>query len=221
MKKKPALLEETITKNSIQFVKTKIQNLRSSHGWDHVLRVTLLSRKIAEIENADQFVTKISSILHDVAREIEDNSNGEICHAEIGSKIAYDFLIKQGLDEYRSNKIAMCINTHRFRTNNAPSSIEAKVLYDADKLDSIGAIGIGRAFLFSGEVGAKLYNPDIDIYSTKAYSEEDTAYREFIFKLQHIKNRIITPEGKRIAEGRHQFMIQFFNHLQSEIIGEE
>ncbi len=93
------------------------------------------------------------------------------------------------------------------------------MLYDADKLDSIGAIGIGRAFLFSGEVSAKLHNPDIDIESTLAYSEEDTAYREFIKKLQFIREKMLTASGKKLAEGRHEFMNLFFNRLKDESKG--
>ena len=117
--------------------------------------------------------------------------------------------------------MADCVLTHRFRKARVPATIEAAVLHDADKLDAIGAIGVGRAFLFAGEVGAKAHNGDTDIRSTEAYSEEDTAYREYSVKLRHLKERMMTAEGLRIAGGRHDFMVEFFCRLDREHRGED
>jgi len=115
--------------------------------------------------------------------------------------------------------IVHCIKTHRFRNAHEPETIEAKVLYDADKLDSIGAVGIGRAFLFAGEIGAKLHNLNADIANTKAYTKEDTAYREFVVKLSKVKNRMLTPAGRKIALERHDFMVRYFDRLNLETEG--
>ncbi len=213
------IIEKRIIDNTIRFARDKMKDLPPSHDWDHVQRVLKLSERIAEIEKADILIVRLSAILHDIAREEEDKREGLVCHAELGSKMAYDLLMELDLDESRAYAISQCIKTHRFRNNHAPESIEAKVLYDADKIDSIGAIGIGRAFLFSGEIGAKLTNSNIDLNQTKAYSKEDTAYREYIVKLQHIIKKMLTAEGRRIAQGRHDFMVQFFERLQSESDG--
>jgi uncharacterized protein len=86
-------------------------------------------------------------------------------------------------------------------------------------LDSIGAVGIGRAFLFAGEVGARLHNKEADIAKTKPYTREDTAFREFVVKLGRIKDRIHTAEGRRIAAERHRFMAAFFDRLHKETDG--
>jgi uncharacterized protein len=212
-------MEEQIISRSLEFARQMMKDLRSSHGWDHVQRVVVLADRIARAEKADGFIVKIAAILHDIAREDENRSNGSICHAERGSEISYKFLIEQGLDGKRAKHIAQCIREHRFRNSERPSTIESMALFDADKLDSIGAIGIGRAFLFSGEVGAKLHNNDVDILSTRAYTEEDTAYREYAVKLQYIKDRMMTSEGKRIALERNDFMEEFFKRLQEESQG--
>ncbi len=92
-------------------------------------------------------------------------------------------------------------------------------VFDADKLDSIGAIGIGRAFLFAGQVGAKLHNTETDITTSSPYTVEDTAYREFMVKLCRVKERMITPLGRQLAEERHDFMSVFFARLEIEING--
>jgi len=71
-------------------------------------------------------------------------------------------------------------------------------------------VGIGRAFLFAGEVGAKLHNKGIDLAKTKPYTSEDTAYREYMVKLRRVKSRMLTKEGRRLAVKRHGFMEEFF-----------
>jgi uncharacterized protein len=133
--------------------------------------------------------------------------------------MAGKILKAHGLAKETTEGVVHCIRTHRFRKRAVPISKEAKILFDADKLDSIGAVGIGRAFLFAGEVGARLHNKDIDIRRTKPYTKEDTAYREYLVKLGKIKDRIFTNEGKRIARERHRFMVIFFGRLNKEIDG--
>ncbi len=93
-------------------------------------------------------------------------------------------------------------------------------MFDADKLDSIGAVGVARAFLFAGEVGARLHSPDVNIDDTVSYSVDDTGYREFRVKLSKIKDRIITGEGKRLAAERHAYMVEFFRRFLTEYEGE-
>ena len=135
------------------------------------------------------------------------------------AQLARELLSEFEIEKEKINKIIHCIETHRFRGNKAPKSKEAKILFDADKLDSIGAVGIGRAFLFAGEIGAKLHNKNVDINKTKSYTKEDTAYREYMVKLRKVKGRMFTDESKRIAEERHNFMVKFFDRLNKEIDG--
>ncbi len=212
-------LKGKIITETIRFAKDRMKGLAPSHGWDHVERVMELANKIAEVENADHFIIILSAILHDIARKEGDKNKGMTCHAELGGEIAKVFLLEQNVDEESVNKIAQCIKSHRYRNSHVPESIEAKIIYDADKLDSIGAVGLGRAFLFAGEVGAKLHNPDADISKTKAFTIEDTAYREFTVKLQHVKDNMLTNEGKKLAKSRHEFMVKFFSRLDGEISG--
>ncbi len=93
------------------------------------------------------------------------------------------------------------------------------MLFDADKLDAIGAVGVARAFLFAGEIGARLHSPDVKIEDTQPYSENDTGYREYRLKLRKIKNRMLTDEGKKLADERHRFMAEFFKRFINEYKG--
>lgn len=192
----------------------------SSHGWDHTERVLYLALHIGKKENANLEVIELSSLLHDIAREEQNKSDGKICHAEKGAVLAKEILEKYGFEKETIDNVIHCIKRHRFKRGEAPETLEAKVLYDADKLDAIGAVGLGRAFQFAGEIGAKLHNSNVDIENTKEYSKDDTAFREFSVKLRKVKDSMFTREGKRIAEERHNFMINFFDRLEQEIKGE-
>lgn len=193
---------------------------KGSHGWDHTERVVSLALHIGQAEKADLFVIELAALLHDIGRHKEDESQGTICHAEEGAKIAREILARHGVDESVAKNILHCIEHHRFRKNKKPDTLEAKVIFDADKLDSIGAVGIGRAFLFAGENNARLHNTaGIDPLKFPSYGPEDTAYREFLAKLVHIRERMLTSEGRKLASERHVFMVEFFDRLKSEVEG--
>jgi len=200
-------------------VKLFFDTAKGSHDWEHTERVYKLCVKMGKKSNADMAVLRLAAILHDIGREDQDKSNGKICHAERGAFLAKPLLKKYGVKKDKIDEIVHCIETHRFRNNKIPQTKEAKILFDADKLDSIGATGVGRAFLFAGEIGAKLHNKGIDIKKTKPYTKEDTAYREFAVKLNKVKERMLTKEGRRIAEARHKFMVKFFDRLNKEVEG--
>ncbi|MDD3159586.1 MAG: HD domain-containing protein [Candidatus ainarchaeum sp.] len=193
---------------------------KGSHDLDHTLRVHNLCMHIGKKENADLEILEIAAILHDIARPEQDRTNGSICHAKHGATMAKELLLQMDFDKEKIEKIIHCIATHRFRGKDIPISLEAKILYDADKLDSIGATGIGRAFLFSGEIGARLHDKNVNLDNTEEYSKEDTAYREYLVKLIKIKDKLLTTEGKRLAKERHEFMEKFFERLNKEFDGE-
>jgi uncharacterized protein len=197
-------------------VKNFFSQSRGSHDWDHTLRVYRLCRHIGVRENADIDVLGIAAYLHDIGRKYEDDSKGAICHARKGAEMAEPMIADIPFSEKQKENVLHCILSHRFRSTCIPETLEAKVLFDADKIDAIGAIGVARAFLFAGEIGARLHNADADVHQALPYSAEDTGYREYVFKLSKIKDRIMTNEGKKIASRRHAFMESFFNRFLDE-----
>jgi uncharacterized protein len=193
---------------------------RGSHDWEHTQRVRRLGGRIGRVEGADMTVVAIAACLHDIGRCAQDRADGGLCHAEKGAEMAIPIVAALPLAANRRDNILHCIRSHRYRGGHAPATLEARVLFDADKLDAIGAVGVARAYLFAGEVGAKLHNPDLDPAEAVAYSEEDTGYREYCVKLVKLKDRMLTAEGKRLAAARHDFMVAFFNRFLQEYRGE-
>jgi len=200
-------------------VREEMNSSPNSHGWDHVHRVFGLCLKIGKKEKADLTILGLAALLHDIGRKEEQDSKGGICHARVGAQKAGRLLACFGVPGQVQKEVLHCIRSHRFRGKEIPNSLEAKILFDADKLDSIGAVGVGRAFLFAGEVGARLHNSHKDLSKTVSYSREDTAYREFRVKLIKVKERLMTASGKSMAEGRHRFMVRFFKQLDAEVSG--
>ncbi len=139
----------------------------SAHNLDHVFRVYNLCLLLAKYEkDVDLEILIPSALLHDIARvkESRDNS-GEIDHAVLGAEMAEDILRSLRYEEEKIEKIKHCIITHRFRTGNEPKTIEAKILFDSDKLDAIGATGIARTFMLAGQFGQRLLaNEPLDNY---------------------------------------------------------
>lgn len=195
------------------------------HDWSHVDRVRNLALAIGKKEKADLRVLEVACLLHDIGRKEEMDSNGKFCHAEKGAELAEKFLLKLKLDKKDIENIKHCIVSHRFRNEHIPKTMEAKVLFDADKLDSIGAVGIGRDFLFAGFIKNPMYTGRekelIKKGIDKSYSKDDTAVMEFEFKLKKIKNKILTKTGKKIARERHKYMVDFFERFDKEIKGLE
>ena len=193
------------------------------HDWTHVDRVRNLALHIGKKEKADLFILEIAALLHDIGRKGEMKSKGDFCHAVYGGEMARKILPKHGLSRDEIENAIHSIQAHRYRNEHVPNTIEAKVLFDADKLDSIGAVGIARDFLFAGTIGSSLYTGNEKKLSSakedQSYTKEDTAILEYYIKLRFIYKKMITKEGKRIAKGRQKFMNDFFVRFDKEIKG--
>ena len=202
----------------------------SAHSLDHVLRVHNLCLLIADDkENVDLEILIPSALLHDIARvEESEDVTGKVDHAALGSEMAEDILMKLGYEEEKISKIKHCIKTHRFRTGNEPKTIEAKILFDADKLDAIGATGIARTFMLAGQFGQRLIlNENMDRYLKSNTVEngrlkkmsEHTPFMEYELKLKNISKKLYTKKGKELGKERARLMNEYFESLKAEIEG--
>ena len=201
-----------------EFVKSKLQSAPGCHDFDHTLRVLRNAEKLAvEIPDADSQIICIAALMHDIARPEEMSGKGKLCHAQEGAASCASELKKHDFPQVMIEKICDCIRSHRFRGNGpAPQSIEAKIIYDADKLDSIGVVGIGRAFHFAGRENARVHNTSEEALSSEAYSRQDSAHREYLVKLRHVSDKMLTVPGKRRAADRAEFMHEFFDRIEKE-----
>ena len=204
----------------------------SAHDFDHVLRVTHLAVHIATAENADVEVVRLAALLHDVPAPLQpallpaghlQDVSGRAGHHLSAAAYAGELLRDRGLDPGRVANVVHCIAAHRFRDQTiTPVTPEAKCLYDADKLDSIGAIGVARAFAFAGAHSNRLWRepwPGAPGDDAKPIGADYTPVHEFVYKLSRIAGTLYTPTAQAIAAERHRFMCTFFDRLDAEMLG--
>ena len=213
------MVEKQIFECVYHKVKDHLESAPKCHDFDHTLRVLHNARKLAEeLPECDLNIVELGALLHDIARPEELAAQGEICHAETGAKMCPEVLRNCGItDEEAIERVKQCVRRHRFRDAVHPETLEEKIVFDADKLDSIGAVGIGRAFHFAGREGSRLHNTAEEAMNSKAYSREDSAYREYLVKLRHIHERMMTKPGKHHAIALSDFMEKFFRQLNHEV----
>lgn len=190
----------------------------SAHDKDHIYRVLYHALNIAKEESqVDYDVLICACLLHDIGRK-EQFENPSLCHAAIGGKKAYRFLVNNNFDEAFAEQVKHCIETHRYRKNNIPQSIEAKILFDADKLDAAGAIGVARTLLYQGIVSDPLYAflPDGSI-SDGSTDSCPSFFREYKYKLEKIYNHFYTATAAKIGAVRKNAALSFYNSLFTEV----
>lgn len=190
----------------------------SAHDREHIYRVLYTALDIAQSEpSANLEILTAACLLHDIGRP-EQFANPKLCHAEVGSIKAYDFLIGIGWTEERAAHVRDCVFTHRFRSGNPPQSIEARILFDADKIDISGAVGMARSLMYRGAVDEPLYTLNADgTVSDGSNTDEPSFFREYHFKLKNVYGTFFTERGREIALGRQRAAEDFYNALLSEV----
>ncbi len=193
------------------------------HGFDHILRVYHIAEKLALIEGADLEIVRAAALLHDAEGSTPHDENNRAHHHEASASFARSILEAEGWPDARIVAVEHCIRAHRYRTTETPQSLEAKVLFDADKLDVLGAFGAARTIAYAAQANQPIFaEPSAQFLSTgrKEPGEPHSSYHEFLFKLQKVKDRLFTDEAKRIAETRHGYLVSFYEQLAAEAKGQ-
>lgn len=190
----------------------------SAHDREHIYRVLYNALAIAKTEeNVDYDILIAACLLHDVGRA-EQFADPKVCHAQVGSEKAYLFLLENDFPAEFADRVCHCILTHRFRVARPPESIEAKILFDADKIDVTGALGIARTLLYKGAMTEPLYlldeNGDV---SNGEHDAVSSFFREYHVKLKKLYDRFYTDEGRKMAEERRKIAEDFYNALYGEV----
>ena len=190
----------------------------SAHDKEHIYRVLYNALEIAGVEDeVDYDVLIAACLLHDIGRR-EQFENPSVCHAMVGGEKAFRFLMENGFDEKFSRKVKHCIQTHRFRKSMQPESVEAKILFDADKLDVTGALGIARTLMYKGNVTEPIYHvlPSGEI-SDGTQDIAPSFFREYKFKLEKLYDKFYTARGAQLAQERRKVAVEFYENLYQEV----
>jgi len=211
------------------------QDKDSAHDIDHVMRVYNLALNIAQHEQGvDLEIVEAAVLLHDIGGAKENlDPSGQTDHAIIGAEMAEPILKSFDFPDYKIKQIQDCILSHRYRTNHIPKTIEAKIVHDADKLETVGAIGIARAFAWIGKNRARIYKT---VDSIEAYAQENltegkingrimdkskhSVHINYETKDKLLLENLYTESAKKIGQERMIYFKGFLDRLEKEVRGE-
>ncbi len=207
--------KQQFLKKTEEFVQKIFQHEGTGHDWWHIYRVRNLALRIAADEGGNLFIIEMAALLHDaddwkLSNTPENNRAGN--------------WLNELLDSPKEiQEILHIINQVSFKgagVDTTPSTLEAKIVQDADRLDAIGAIGIARAFAYGGSRHRLLYHPEIKPefhLNFQSYKNgESPTINHFYEKLLLLKDRFNTAAAKKIALERHRFMEVFLEHFFNE-----
>jgi len=199
-------------------VKRNLKNEGSGHDWWHVYRVWKMAKHIGKKESVNMFIVELAALLHDIA-DWKFHSGDDT----IGPKKAKQFLIKYKVSKDIIDHVCNIIATMSFKgagVKTEMKTIEGKVVQDADRLDAIGAVGIGRAFAYGGYENRPMYDPNkkFAIHQSKEeyFKSKISTIHHFYEKLLFLKEHMNTKTAREIAQGRHKFIELFLERFFQE-----
>lgn len=213
------MTNEAAVSKTREFLEKKFKDESSGHDYWHMYRVWKLAKHIASEEpGVDMYTLELAALLHDIA-DFKFNDGDE----EVGSRAARAWLEGLDVDNAVIEHVEEIVRHVSFKGADAESklsTIEGKIVHDADKLDAIGAIGIGRTFAYGGFKGREMYDPNRppeQYHTVEAYAKNTSpTINHFYEKLLLLKDRMFTKTAREIAQHRHEVMEQFLREFFDE-----
>jgi len=212
--------QQQIVDKTAAFIRQKFDGEATGHDWYHIERVWKLAQKIAVAEGGDPFIVELGALLHDIADWKSHNDSA-------GGAAAREWLEQLKLDRATVNHVCDIVNNVSFKglgQMNGITTLEGKVVQDADRLDAIGAIAIARAFAYGGAKGELIFNPGIELdakvtereYRVARDKKERSVIHHFYDKRLHLKDRLNTESARKMAKRRHEFMERYLQEFFHE-----
>lgn len=213
-------MDDGLLQEALAYAKALFAGDHSGHDYFHTLRVCRTALKLAQAEHADPLVTGLAAALHDADdRKLSPETTETKANAR-------RFLNGHGVDAATAERVLTIIGEVSFRGTDSvtPSTIEGKCVQDADRLDALGAVGIGRAFAYGGAHRRAMHDPDVppeeNMDAARYYAHDATTVNHFYEKLLQLKDRMNTDAARRMAEARDRYMRAFLEEFYAEWDGE-
>jgi len=204
---------------TIEQARTWYTDTDAVHDFDHVLRVYRMAEHIAQAEGADLEIVHAAALLHD-AEGTTPGADSRTNHHHASAEFAAEILRAEGWGPERIEAVQHCIRAHRFRDRSEPPrTIEAKIIFDADKLDVLGAIGAARVVAYATLAGQPWYAEPSDRFKQTGEEEPGephSSYHEHLFKLRKVRDRMFTETARAIAADRLKYLDEYFERLIDE-----
>ena len=200
----------------IDFVRKELIDDNSGHGIDHAIRVYNNAKKINSIENGDEKIVLTAALIHDtVDKKLFNDFDNRINYIK-------QFLRANNYNLEEIDEIVYIISNISWNkgSNNELSSINAKIVRDADRLDAMGVMGIIRTIEYANSKHRKFYDDENIVLNDGKYefnNLSNSALSHFYEKLLLLKNNLHTQTALNMAQNRHDFMLRFLNEFYDEL----
>lgn len=195
---------------------TVAERLDGSHDVSHLHRVWSNVCAIRDTEGGDHQILLAATLLHDCV-SVEKNSPFRSSASRLAAAKATELLAEMGWDEERTQAVAHAIECHSYSANITPTSLEAKILQDADRLDALGMVGVARLFYVSGRIGTHLYDPVDPQAQQRDLDDKRFAVDHFTTKIFTLAQGFQTVTGRHMAQVRHARAERFLREFMEEI----
>lgn len=209
-------MDSGIAETAERFIRSFYEGESTGHDYWHSIRVRNTAMSICDTEpDADRTLVAVAALLHDV----DDRKLGGDWK---NLPVAAGFLRENGVPEDEIQKVKHIIAKISFKgaDTEVPDSLEGKIVQDADRLDAIGAIGVARAFAYGGKHGRPLFDPSSrprsGMSEEEYFSETPDSITHFHEKLLLLRDMMNTSEGRRLADHRHGFMLEYLAEFDGE-----
>ena len=188
-----------------------------AHDLSHMVRVWRNAKLIQQEEGGDLEMLAAAVLLHDCVQVAKDSplrSKASVLAAN-EARVRLEAI---GWEPRRIDTVACAIESHSFSAGIAPTSIEGRILQDADRLDAIGFCGIARCFYTAGRLGSRLYDPADPLAKTRPLDDSRNALDHFPKKLLTLEGNFKTRRGQELASERHRQLDAFYRGMLSEVL---
>lgn len=195
---------------------TVAERLDGSHDVSHLHRVWSNVCAIRDKEGGDHQILLAATLLHDCV-SVEKNSPFRSSASRLAAAKATELLAEMGWDEERTQAVAHAIESHSYSADITPTSLEAKILQDADRLDALGMVGVARLFYVSGRMGSHLYDPADPQAQQRDLDDKRFAVDHFKTKIFTLAQGFQTATARQMAQVRHARAERFLTEFMEEI----
>ena len=207
-------MDEAVFDRAKEFAKSIFEGDSSGHDVYHTMRVHDLARTICSKEGGEMDIVRLAAILHDV----DDRK----LFGENGFANARRFMDSENIDIDDQVFICDIISQISFKGKDSvrPTTLEGRIVQDADRMDAIGAIGIARAFAYGGSKGRAMHipgeGPKEGMSEKEYFANEGTSVNHFYEKLLLLKDMMNTDTARQMAQARHDYMVGFLDEFYAE-----
>jgi uncharacterized protein len=202
--------------DSIKNTVKEMMDNDSAHDFEHIMRVYKNAQKLCKKEKANEKLVLSAALLHDIVSYPKSDKRSKLSSIQSAKK-SESILKKYNFSQNEIKIISDAIRVHSFSQNKTPTTIEGKILQDADRLDALGAIGIARVFATGGSLKRPFYNIDDPFCKTRIPDDKIWAVDHFFQKLLNLESLMNTKSGKMEAKKRTKVLKGFLKQLKQEL----